>query len=235
MLRQPELAERYRTLVRDGAESLLSRSPREAHRRVRPGARWLAHHGRSRKLRRHLEEPLAIDYGDWRVMTPPPPCSGIHILQTLKILALYEPSRWTAFSEDYLHALVEAIKLARHDRVFEGDWYTSPHTTHFSVGDRDSNVVSSTQTLGAIFGSGVIVEGTGLILNGCSSCLTPTRGAEPHGAREEDRRSDVPGHRAASERPRHRDRQSGRSGHPANERPDVREHRSLRNVAAGRR
>ena len=134
-------------------------------------------------------------------MTPPPPCSGIQILQTLRVLSGYDVGRWDAFSEDYLHTLVEAVKLCRHDRVFEGststraseaayflsdehiaelrakidparaaasegDWYSSPHTTHLSVGDRDGNLVSSTQTLGAIFGSGVVVDGTGVILNG---------------------------------------------------------------------
>ena len=43
--------------------------------------------------------------------------------------------------------------------------FESPNTTHFSVADAEGNVVSMTYTLGADFGSGVMVEGTGILLN----------------------------------------------------------------------
>jgi len=39
------------------------------------------------------------------------------------------------------------------------------HTTHFVAADREGNVVSATQTLGNLFGSKVMVEGTGIWLN----------------------------------------------------------------------
>jgi gamma-glutamyltranspeptidase/glutathione hydrolase len=39
------------------------------------------------------------------------------------------------------------------------------HTTHFVVADREGNVVSATQSLGNIFGSKVMPEGTGIWLN----------------------------------------------------------------------
>ncbi len=39
------------------------------------------------------------------------------------------------------------------------------HTTHFVVADRDGNVVSATQTLGNVFGSRIMVPGTGIWLN----------------------------------------------------------------------
>jgi gamma-glutamyltranspeptidase / glutathione hydrolase len=42
---------------------------------------------------------------------------------------------------------------------------TRQHTTHFVVGDRKGNVVSSTQTLGNVFGSKVMPDGTGIWLN----------------------------------------------------------------------
>jgi gamma-glutamyltranspeptidase/glutathione hydrolase len=41
----------------------------------------------------------------------------------------------------------------------------SIETTHFSVADRNGNVVSSTYTLNSTFGSGVIIEGTGILMN----------------------------------------------------------------------
>jgi gamma-glutamyltranspeptidase/glutathione hydrolase len=42
---------------------------------------------------------------------------------------------------------------------------TRQHTTHFVVADREGNVVSSTQTLGNVFGSKVMPERTGIWLN----------------------------------------------------------------------
>jgi gamma-glutamyltranspeptidase / glutathione hydrolase len=43
--------------------------------------------------------------------------------------------------------------------------FESPSTTHFSVADADGNVVATTYTLGADFGSGVMIEGAGFLLN----------------------------------------------------------------------
>jgi gamma-glutamyltranspeptidase / glutathione hydrolase len=42
---------------------------------------------------------------------------------------------------------------------------TRQHTTHLVVADREGNVVSSTQTLGNVFGSKVMPDGTGIWLN----------------------------------------------------------------------
>jgi len=43
--------------------------------------------------------------------------------------------------------------------------YESPETTHFSIIDRDGNVVSNTTTLNFSFGSGIAVAGAGFLLN----------------------------------------------------------------------
>ncbi len=63
--------------------------------------------------------------------------------------------------------LIDLTK-ARPAREFgRGDpWkFESPSTTHFSVADREGNVVSTTYTLGSDFGSGVMIAGTGILLN----------------------------------------------------------------------
>jgi gamma-glutamyltranspeptidase/glutathione hydrolase len=43
--------------------------------------------------------------------------------------------------------------------------YESPETTHFTIADREGNVVASTQTVNGWFGSGVVVRGGGFVLN----------------------------------------------------------------------
>ncbi|MES2525804.1 MAG: gamma-glutamyltransferase [Bdellovibrionota bacterium] len=43
--------------------------------------------------------------------------------------------------------------------------YESSDTTHFTIADRDGNLVASTQTINGWFGSGVMAQGTGIILN----------------------------------------------------------------------
>jgi gamma-glutamyltranspeptidase/glutathione hydrolase len=46
------------------------------------------------------------------------------------------------------------------------------HTTHFVVADSDGNIVSATQTLGGLFGSKIMVPGTGIWLNNSLSYCT---------------------------------------------------------------
>lgn len=41
----------------------------------------------------------------------------------------------------------------------------SSETTHFTIGDEEGNLVASTQTINGWFGSGVMAQGTGIILN----------------------------------------------------------------------
>lgn len=58
-------------------------------------------------------------------------------------------------------------RAPRNEAVVAGDpWkHESPSTTHLSTADRFGNLVSLTYTLGADFGSGVMIEGTGVLLN----------------------------------------------------------------------
>jgi gamma-glutamyltranspeptidase/glutathione hydrolase len=80
-------------------------------------------------------------YRGYEVLTMPPPSSGgIHIVQMLK-----RPS------SDVAPGVPPA--------------YESPDTTHYSVIDREGNVVSNTTTLNFSFGSGIAVTGAGFLLN----------------------------------------------------------------------
>ncbi|HEV2065772.1 MAG TPA: gamma-glutamyltransferase, partial [Thermomicrobiales bacterium] len=51
------------------------------------------------------------------------------------------------------------------------------NTTHISVIDRDRNLVSLTSTLGGIFGSGVVIKGTGITLNNAVAWFDPEPGS----------------------------------------------------------
>jgi gamma-glutamyltranspeptidase/glutathione hydrolase len=69
-------------------------------------------------------------------------------------------------SQDYLAA--EAATFTDRARPFEPPGLSTSqgrNTTHFVVADRWGNVVSATQTLGNLFGSRIMPEGTGIWLN----------------------------------------------------------------------
>ncbi|MEN9392993.1 MAG: gamma-glutamyltransferase [Pseudomonadota bacterium] len=73
-------------------------------------------------------------------------------------------------SKDYARQrarLIDPDKAGSSDVMGVGDpWqFESPSTTHYSVADANGNVVSTTYTLGADFGSGVMIAGTGILLN----------------------------------------------------------------------
>jgi len=50
-------------------------------------------------------------------------------------------------------------------------------TTHISVIDRDHNMVSLTSTLGGVYGSGVVIAGTGIVLNNATMWFDPEPGS----------------------------------------------------------
>jgi gamma-glutamyltranspeptidase/glutathione hydrolase len=72
-------------------------------------------------------------------------------------------------SAAYLDSLVARIDTARASSFAPPGVSTADlpatHTTHFVVADRWGNVVSATQTLGNLFGSRIMPEGTGIWLN----------------------------------------------------------------------
>ena len=73
-------------------------------------------------------------------------------------------------SKDYAKtraAMINPRKAKSAEKMGVGDplKFESHSTTHFSVADAQGNVVSTTYTLGADFGSGVMIAGTGILLN----------------------------------------------------------------------
>ena len=73
-------------------------------------------------------------------------------------------------NKQYARTIKNKIKLGKSNpssKILPGsfDDRESLETTHYSVADKDGNVVSSTYTLNSTFGSGVTIEGTGILMN----------------------------------------------------------------------
>jgi gamma-glutamyltranspeptidase/glutathione hydrolase len=71
-----------------------------------------------------------------------------------------------AYAED-LRALIapDRARPAADIRPGEPQRYESDQTTHFSIVDSDGNAVANTYTLNLPYGSGLVAEGTGVLLN----------------------------------------------------------------------
>jgi len=73
-------------------------------------------------------------------------------------------------SKDYaksLNAFISKDKITPSDEISAGNpfLYESPDTTHFSVMDSFGNAVSNTYTLNFSYGSGMMIPGTGMLIN----------------------------------------------------------------------
>lgn len=109
--------------------------------------------------------------------TPAPSRSGYGIIHTLMAWSGKKPAH---------HSAEHILFLARtwrdlwksYDRVvgdpaffdlpadfMEHAPIGSPSTTHFTIVDREGTIVTSSQTIGHFFGSGITVPGTGIVLN----------------------------------------------------------------------
>lgn len=79
------------------------------------------------------------------------------------------PIEWLT-NKDYAKTIAQKIsvgKVTASSDINAGTApkYESPDTTHFSVVDRWGNAVSNTYTLNFSYGSGIVAEGTGILLN----------------------------------------------------------------------
>ncbi len=210
-----DLASTFRLVAEGGAEAFY-RGPiaKAIARAVGEGGGWLGEADLA-NFAPEWRAPVAVDFRGFRVCSVSPPGSAFQMLETLNVLEGFEVARWGHNSVEYLHHLIETIKLAsadrlayaygdntpirgllakayaasqraridparaavsegeRHDRavlpgqIAEGHpaKFEDEQTTHFACADGAGMVVSVTQTLGAPFGSGFAVPGTGLVLN----------------------------------------------------------------------
>jgi len=216
VVKQADLAHTYRTLAEGGAEAFY-RGPlgRQIAQSVQAAGGWLSAEDLA-AYQPVWREPLRATFRGHELFTVPLPHCSFQIPATLKILEGLDLEGMGHNSAAYLHALIEAIKLATADRLKYAPMrderiiasmltdayaagqraridparaassagerfdptplpnelaagnpadYPHEHTTHFAAADASGNVVSVTQTLGNVFGSGFAAEGTGVLLN----------------------------------------------------------------------
>jgi gamma-glutamyltranspeptidase/glutathione hydrolase len=114
---QPGMARSLRTIAEGGADVFYrGELGEEIVRAVQEAGGWLTMEDLADFQVRWVE-PLAIQYRGNTVMTMPPDCSGIQYLESMRILEAFDLATLGHNSTEYLHLLLEAIKLASADRT----------------------------------------------------------------------------------------------------------------------
>ena len=121
-----ELAATLRQVAEGGAEAFY-RGPIAAAiaRAVREAGGWLAEEDLA-AFTPEWRQPAAVRFRDWEVCSVPPPFSAFQMLETLNILEGFDLAGWGHNSVDYLHHLIEAVKLGSADRLAYAYGETTP-------------------------------------------------------------------------------------------------------------
>jgi gamma-glutamyltranspeptidase/glutathione hydrolase len=85
-------------------------------RAVQEAGGWLGEDDLS-EFKPEWREPATIAYRGQQIYSMPPPFSAFQMLETLNILEGYDLRGWGHNSVDYLHHLIEAVKLGSADRL----------------------------------------------------------------------------------------------------------------------
>jgi gamma-glutamyltranspeptidase/glutathione hydrolase len=112
-----ELAATLRQVAEGGAQAFY-RGPiaRAITRAVQEAGGWLGEEDLA-AFEPEWRAPLAIPYRGREICSVPPPFSAFQMLETLNILEGYDLAGWGHNSPEYLHHLIEAIKLGSADRL----------------------------------------------------------------------------------------------------------------------
>jgi gamma-glutamyltranspeptidase/glutathione hydrolase len=117
ILKQPNLAGTFRTLVDGGIEAFY-RGPiakeitdfSQSHGGLLSAEDFASYEPT-------WQEPISTTYRGYTVYCPPLPCSGMQYLETLNLVEGYDMAGKGHNSADYIHHLAEAMKLAVADRT----------------------------------------------------------------------------------------------------------------------
>ena len=117
VLTYKELAGTLRQVAEGGAE-VFYRGPiaKAIARAVQEAGGWLTEQDLAEFVPQ-WRQPATITYRGHDVYTMPPPFSAFQMLETLNILEGFDLRGWGHNSVDYLHHLIEAVKLGSADRL----------------------------------------------------------------------------------------------------------------------
>ncbi|HEX3722093.1 MAG TPA: gamma-glutamyltransferase [Nitrolancea sp.] len=117
ILKQPELANTFRTIVEGGIEAFY-RGPIAQEITAFSGANGgLLTAEDLAAYEPTWQEPISTTYHGYTVYCPALPCSGMQYLETLNLVEGFDLAAMGHNSADYIHHLAEAIKLAVADRT----------------------------------------------------------------------------------------------------------------------
>ena len=104
--------------VADGGADAFYRGPiaRSIAKAVGEAGGWLTEEDLA-EFRPEWREPTTITYRGARVYSMPPPFSAFQMLETLNIVEGHDLRGWGHNSVEYLHHLIEAVKLGSADRL----------------------------------------------------------------------------------------------------------------------
>ncbi len=114
---QPELAQSYREVVEGGRDAFYRGQLGERFVRGVQEAGGILTMEDLADFEVEWREPIGVDYRGHRVSTLPPECSGVQYLESLKILEAFDVAGFEHNSAEYLHLVLETIKLASADRA----------------------------------------------------------------------------------------------------------------------
>jgi gamma-glutamyltranspeptidase/glutathione hydrolase len=122
---QPQYAETLELIAREGASALyggaLGKALADRIATGREDAGWLSVDD-LRDYRLIDRSPVSGSYREFEVLGPPPPASGIHVLQMLNMLELHDLGALGFGTPDMLHLIVEVMRIAFEDRrTYNGD------------------------------------------------------------------------------------------------------------------
>ncbi len=176
-LDQTGMADSLAIIAQDGARALYDGDLGAAMARdVQDKGGYLSHED-LRAYRAQVQAPLSMTYRDARFHLVDGLTAGPTFAHAMGDLE----DRDMSTKPDAFAAYAEALNGAYAARLGRmGDTGESPDapgcTTHFSVVDRDGNMVSQTQTLLSIFGSRVVSPSTGFLMNNGIMWFDPVQG-----------------------------------------------------------
>jgi gamma-glutamyltranspeptidase/glutathione hydrolase len=130
LIRQPNIARALKLLAQDGIDAYyhgpIAKALVELSRKL---GNWfepqdLAAH------RTSVEQPIAYDYRDWRVLEQPSPSQGIIVLQCLALARELSIQHLAFDDPDRVHLMIEILKACYADRL---RWWADPRFTELPI------------------------------------------------------------------------------------------------------